>query len=96
MLDEIVEGKQRKKQSKNRSHTHKDMVQGAEDLFWNYMKPVKKIPFGTQNCAILVNATGNQNTSGGLTCLKHEDKYWPIQYLREKKTLGKIFPRVYT
>lgn len=96
MLDEIVEGKQRKKQSKNRSHTHKDMVQGDEDLFWNYMKPVKKIPFGTQNCAILVNATGNQNASGGLKCLKHEDKYWPIQYLREKKTLGKFFPRVYT
>ena len=25
---------------------------------------------------------------GGLKCLEHEDKYWPIQYLREKKTMG--------
>lgn len=36
----MVEGKQRKKQCKNRSHTHKDTVYEAEDLFWNYMKPV--------------------------------------------------------
>ena len=43
----MVEGKQRKKQSKNRSPIHKGTVFEAEDLFWNYMKPVKKISFGT-------------------------------------------------
>ena len=47
MLDEMVEGKQRKKQSKNRSHIHKGIVDEAEVLFWNCMKPAKKIPFGT-------------------------------------------------
>lgn len=47
MLDEMVEGKQRKKRSKNRSHIHKGIVYEAKDLFWNYMKPVKKIAFGT-------------------------------------------------
>lgn len=47
MLDEIVERKQRKKQSKNRSHIHKGIGDEAEGLFWNYMKPVKKISFGT-------------------------------------------------
>lgn len=59
------------------------------------MKPVKKISFGTEHCAILVKVTGNQNVSGGLKCLKHEDKCWPIEYLREKKTMGKFFPRIY-
>ena len=37
MLDEMVEGKQRKKQSKNRSHIHKGIVDEAEGLCWNYI-----------------------------------------------------------
>lgn len=95
MLDEMAEGKQRKKQSKNRSHLHKGIMDEVEALFWNYTKPRKKIPFEARYCAILVNVRGNQNVSRGLRCLKHEDKYWPIQYLREKQTMGKFFPRVY-
>lgn len=87
----MVEGKQRKSRSKKRSDIHEGIVYEAEGLFQNYMKPVKKISFGTQYCAILVNVRGNQNVSRGLKCLKHEDKYWPIQYLREKKTMGKFF-----
>lgn len=71
------------------------MVDEAENLSWNYMKPAKKIAFGTQHCAILVSARSNQNVSRGLKCLKHEDTYWPIQYLREKKTMGKFFFQEY-
>lgn len=96
MLGEVVEGKQKKRQSKNRSCVHEGMVYEAENLSWNYTKPVKKISFETQHCAILVSARSNQNVSRGLKCLKHEDTYWPIQYLRGKKNYGKIFfPRVY-
>lgn len=47
MLGDMVEGKQRKKQSKNRSHIYKGIVCEAKDLFWNYMKPLEKISFGT-------------------------------------------------
>lgn len=95
MLGEMVEGKQKKRQSKNRSCVHKGMVYEAENLSWNYMKPVKKISFETQHCAILVGARSNQNVSRGLKCLKHEDTYWPIQYLRGKKNYGKIFFQEY-
>lgn len=87
------EGKQKKRQSKNRSCIHKGMVYEAENLSWNYTKPVKKIPFETQHCAILVSARSNQNVSRRLKCLKHEDTYWPIQYLRGKKNYGKIFSK---
>lgn len=89
----MAEGKQKKRQSKNRSCIHKGTVYEAENLSWNYMKPVKKIAFGTQHCAIPVSARGNQNVSRGLKCLKHEDTDWPIQYLREKKTMGKFFSK---
>lgn len=44
---------------KNRSYIYKSIVYEVEDLFWNFMKLVKKILFGIQYCVILVNVRGN-------------------------------------
>lgn len=59
MLGEVVEGKQRKRQSKNRSYVYKGVLCEVENLFWIYMKLVEKIVFGIQYCVILVSVRGN-------------------------------------
>lgn len=93
MLGEVVEGKQRKRQSKNRSHVHKGVLCEAENLSWTYMKPVEKIAFGTQHCATLVSARGNQNVSRGLDAWNMRTHIGPFNTLEKRKLWENFFSK---